>query len=245
MKFIYSIFLFVVSAGWAVAGPVPYSVNGMPYEGYFVSAGKNAPLVMLIHDWDGLTDYEVRRSHMLADKGFSVFAVDLFGKGLRPTEVADKRRLTGALYKDRQKMRALMNGALDAAGRQGSDVTRSVAAGYCFGGAAVLEWARSGVNLKGFVTFHGGLSIPDGQNYSKARGQYLILHGTADQVVPMTDFAALALAFEDAGLSHEMISYSGARHAFTVFNTDHYNKDADQKSWARFLSFLNDVIPAS
>ena len=36
--------------------------------------------------------------------------------------------------------------------------------GYCFGGAAVLEFARSGADLKGFATFHGGLKTPEGQD---------------------------------------------------------------------------------
>ena len=58
---------------------------------------------MLVHDWDGLTDYEIKRAHMLADQGYAVFAADLFGKGVRPTEVKDKKQHTGQLYKDRQK----------------------------------------------------------------------------------------------------------------------------------------------
>ena len=53
----------------ATAERVNYEVNGQAYEGYFVSPAKNAPLVLIIHDWDGLTDYEVKRAHMLADMG--------------------------------------------------------------------------------------------------------------------------------------------------------------------------------
>lgn len=243
MRSIYSFLSFLIFSGWALAGPVPYTVKGLPYEGYYVSGGDRAPLVMLIHDWDGLTDYEVRRAHMLADLGYSVFAMDLFGTGIRPTEVTDKRQHTGQLYKDREKMRVLMNGALAAARDQGADTDRAVAAGYCFGGAAVLEWARSGANLKGVVTFHGGLATPDGQDYSAAAGRFLILHGTADQVVSMADFAALASALEGAGLGHEMVSYGGARHAFTVWGSDRYNRSADMKSWDRFTDFLSEVFP--
>jgi dienelactone hydrolase len=55
--------------------------------------------------------------------------------------------------------------------------------GYCFGGAAVLEFARSGADMKGFVTFHGGLQTPAGQDYAQAKGQLLILHGTADTAI--------------------------------------------------------------
>jgi dienelactone hydrolase len=140
--------LLVSSTANAAGTSVSYEVNGEPYEGYFISPSPNAALVLLVHDWDGLTDYEVKRANMLADMGYAVFAADLFGAGVRPTEVKDKRQHTGELY--------------------------------CFGGAPVLEFARSGADLKGFVTFHGGLKTPAGQDYSKTKGKLLILHGTAD-----------------------------------------------------------------
>lgn len=217
---------------------VTYQVDGSPYEGYFATPGPQAPLVLLVHDWDGLTDYEIRRAKMLAGEGYAVFALDLFGAGVRPTTVEDKRQLTGELYKDRGKMRRLMRAALETAAGLGADVRNAVAAGYCFGGAAVLELARSGVDLKGFVSFHGGLKTPDGQDWSAAKAPILVLHGTADTSVPMEAFADLAKALEAAGVPHEMITYSGAPHAFTVFGTDRYRQDADEKSWARFLDFL-------
>ncbi len=93
--------LYLAGAGQVMAssgGAVLYQVNGEEYEGYYVSAGADAPLVLLMHDWDGLTDYEVRRADMLAEMGYSVFAADLFGVGVRPTENKDKKQHTGELY---------------------------------------------------------------------------------------------------------------------------------------------------
>ncbi len=234
-------FLFAVvfaSSAYAAGVKVDYQVNNQTYEGYYISDNKDAPLVLLIHDWDGLTDYEVKRAEMLAELGYTVFAADLFGKGVRPTEMVDKRQHTGALFKDRAKLRALMQGALDAAKEQGGDVTNAVSMGYCFGGAAVLEQARSGANLKGFVTFHGGLSTPEGQDYSKTQGNMLIMHGSADSNITLQDFADLASELEQQSVAHEMITYSGAPHAFTVFGSPRYRADADSKSWQRFVEFL-------
>jgi dienelactone hydrolase len=201
---------------------VTYKVGGNSYEGYYVSPSANAPFVLLMHDWDGLTDYEIKRANMLAELGYAVFALDLFGAGVRPTEVKDKRQHTGELYKDREKMRVLMKGALETAKNRGADVENGVAMGYCFGGAAVLELARSGVNLKGFATFHGGLKTPDGQDFSKTRGEVLIMHGTADTAITMDDFAGLAKELESGGVAHEMITYGGAQHAFTVVRFGNY-----------------------
>ena len=221
---------------------VEYQSNGTMLEGHFVSFSEDAPLVLLVHDWDGLTDYETKRAEMLAELGYAVFAVDLFGAGVRPETIQERQQLTGRLYEDRELMRELLGAGLGAAREQAGDTTRVVAMGYCFGGTAVLELARSGADLDGFVTFHGGLTTPEGQDYSSASGEYLILHGTADKSVTMDDFADLARELEDAGLSHEMITYGGAPHAFTVFGSDRYREDADRKSWERFTRFLEETL---
>jgi dienelactone hydrolase len=243
MRYLLTLLLVTVFYTASTAGEnITYSVDGRQYEGYFINAKSGAPLVLIIHDWDGLTDYEIKRAQMLSDLGYSVFAADLFGAGVRPTKVEDKRQHTGELYKDRQKMRKLISGALDTAKAQGLNTGNTVIAGYCFGGAAVLEFARSGADLKGFVTFHGGLETPEGQDYSSAKGKYLILHGTADTSVTMDHFAALAKELEANHVEHEMITYSGAPHAFTVFDTERYREDADKKSWQRFTDFLGDIL---
>ena len=244
MKYILTVLLLLIinSAAFGQGRAITYQVNGSEYEGYYVNKSSGAPLVLLIHDWDGLTDYEVKRSHMLADLGYSVFAADLFGKGIRPSELDERRKLTGDLYSNRQKMRDLLYGALEAAKSNGANINNAVAIGYCFGGTAVLELARSGAGLKGFVTFHGGLSTPEGQDYSKTAGKILVLHGTADSSVTMDDFAALAKELEKNHVSHEMITYSGAPHAFTVFGSDRYREDADVKSWKRFTGFLEETF---
>jgi dienelactone hydrolase len=244
MKYVFTILimLFISATAYGAGTSVSYEVNGEPYEGYYISPSPNAPLVLLVHDWDGLTDYEVKRANMLADMGYAVFAADLFGAGVRPTEVKDKRQHTGELYKDRNKMRALLQAALETAKSKGANVNNTVVMGYCFGGAAVLEFARSGADMKGFVTFHGGLKKPVGQDYSKTRGKLLIMHGTADKNVTMDQFAELATELEEEGVPHEMITYGGAPHAFTVFGEQRYRKDADQKSWKRFSEFLTETL---
>lgn len=234
------LFLFPLSVS-AEGRTISYKVNGEDYEGYYVSPDAKAPLVLLVHDWDGLTDYEVKRAEMLATEGYAVFAADLFGAGVRPTKVEDKRQHTGELYQDRQKMRALLQGAMSMAASLGANTDRAVAMGYCFGGAAVLEMARSGADMKGFVTFHGGLKTPAGQDYSQTKGSLLILHGAADQAISMDDFAALSRELEQASVNNEMIVYSGAPHAFTVFGSGNYREEADYKSWQRFLLYLKAV----
>lgn len=220
---------------------IQYDVDNNLYEGYWTKAKQGAPLVLLVHDWDGLTEYEKKRSDMLAEMGYNVFAADLFGAGVRPTKVEDKRQHTGELYKDRKKMRQLMNEALSTAYLLNGTNTDVVVMGYCFGGAAVLEMARSGVDAKGFVTFHGGLKTPDNQSYDQTKGKVLVFHGSADTAIPLSQFSDLASELENHQVDHEMVTYSGAPHAFTVFGSKRYHQEADKQSWARFTTFLSEV----
>ena len=209
---------------------ITYQVDGKSYEGYYISPAADAPLLLLIHDWDGLNDYEIKRANMLADEGYAVIAADLFGAGIRPTEDTDKRQHTGELYKVRAKMRALMHGALDAAKSKGANINNAVIMGYCFGGAAVLEMACSGAGLKGFVSFHSGLATPDGQSYELTKSKVMVFHGTADTAISMDDFAQLAKELEERNVPHEMVSYGGAPHAITEFSSDRYRENADRAS---------------
>jgi dienelactone hydrolase len=244
MKYCGMIFLILLAASsvHAAGRAVVYELDGKSYEGYYTIPSAGAPLVLLIHDRDGLTGYEIRRAEMLAEEGYAVFAADLFGAGIRPADVHESMDCIGELYKNRDKMRFLIRGAFEAAQAQGADIENSVAAGYCFGGSAVLEFARSGAPLKGFVSFHGGLKTPEGQDYTKAQGKVLVLHGTADASIAMDEFAGLANELEAQGIAHEMITYGGAPHAFTIFDSDNYREEADRKSWKRFTAFLAETL---
>ena len=222
---------------------ITYQVDGKDYQGYILKKSSKAPTVLIIHDWDGLTEYEKKRSQMLFDMGYSVFAADLYGAGVRPKEVKDKKKKTKGLYNDRKTMRKLLNGALATAKTQGLNTNNAAVIGYCFGGASVLEMARSGANLKAFISFHGGLATPEGQDYKNTKGQVIVYHGSADTSVTIDQFADLAGELEQAKIPHEMITYSGAPHAFSVFGSKRYRKDADLKSWAHFSNIIKTIIP--
>lgn len=226
-------------ASGAQAGEnVLYKAGGEQYEGYFAEAADPEGLVLIIHDWDGLTGYERKRADMLAELGYDAFAVDLYGKGNRPAETSAKKAETAKLYNNREKMRSLILAGLAEGRRLGED--DAVVMGYCFGGAAILELARSGQaeNIDGYATFHGGLSTPEGQSYPSDTAPILIAHGGADSSISMQDVASLSGELEEAGVPYEIQVYSGAPHAFTVFDSDRYQERANRKSWDAFNSFL-------
>ena len=229
-----------------LAEPVVYEIDGQPFEGYFAmneGFGDEQPIVLLIHDWNGIGDYEQRRVQMLAERGYAAFAADLYGQGNRPTNTEESRAESGKLYSDRATMRQrLMAGLAEAQSMAGVDPERVVAMGYCFGGAAVLEMARAGADIDGFVSFHGGLVTPEGQDYSDTQAPILVLHGGDDPVAPMSEVAALADELNAAEVDYDMEIYGGVLHSFTVWGADggssRYDPHADTQSWDALLAFL-------
>lgn len=230
-----SIAAFTAQAGTIVS----YSVEGAAYEGYMAEPTRESKgLVILIHDWDGVDGYEKTRAEMLADEGYHAFAVDLYGTGNRPDTTEGKKALVGRLYNDRDTMRKRILGSLEKA-RQISGQTDAVVMGYCFGGGATLELARSGLakNVVGYSTFHGSLDTPEGQTYEGVTTPLLILHGGADTGIPNSLAASLADQLEASKTPYQMEIYSGAPHAWTVFGSTRYRAEADEKSWDAFLAF--------
>ncbi|SMC34797.1 Dienelactone hydrolase [Fulvimarina manganoxydans] len=240
--------LLLIGTSLASAGEtVDYSADGADYQGYYAPAsGEAKGLVLVIHDWDGLTDYEERRADMLAEMGYDAFALDLYGAGNRPETTDAKKAETAKLYDDREAMRARILAGLETA-RERSSSDQAVVMGYCFGGAAVLELARSGAaeDVAGYATFHGGLATPEGQSYPADTAPILIAHGGADTSIPISDAADLARTLEEAGITYGLHVYSGAPHAFTVFGSDRYQERADENSWSVFQAFLSDNLGAS
>jgi dienelactone hydrolase len=109
---------------------------------------------------------------------------------------------------------------------------------------SALELARSGEakGVAGYATFHGALKTPEGQSYPKTTPPILIMHGGADTSVTMNDVVALQRELEQAGVTYEIEIYSGAPHGFTAFDTDRYQKRADELSWSAFTDFLGATL---
>jgi len=234
MKKLLTLALICLFPALAAAGDSkPYRIGDEAFEGYHaMPAGPSRGLVLVIHDWDGLTDYEMRRADMLAAMGYEAFAVDLYGAGNRPKEVAAKKAETGKLYQDRLRMRRLILGGLDAV--RGEAATKTVIMGYCFGGAAALELARSNQakNIAGYATFHGGLNTPEGQQYSPDTPPLLIAHGGADKAIPWPRSRGLPMNSKPPGCgmkfrsipAHPMPSPSSAPPAIRKWRTGNHGR---------------------
>jgi dienelactone hydrolase len=208
------------------------------------------PGILVVHDWMGVSEETKRRCTMLADLGYVAFAADIYGKRVRPTTAEEAGKLAGKYKGDRALYRKRLNLALDVLQKDSRvDPKKLAAIGYCFGGTGVLELARSGADLRGVVSFHGGLDSLHPEDAKAIKARILVLHGADDPFVPAADVAAFQEELRKAGVDWQMTYYSGAVHAFTNpgAGSDNskgaaYNEKADRRSWEAMKAFFAEIF---
>lgn len=232
------------SAG-IVTETVEYTHEGVTLEGYLAyddTTSLKKPGILVVHQWKGLTEYEMMRARMLAEMGYVAFAADIYGKGVRPKDNKEAGKLAGKYKGDRKLMRARAQAALSELLKlKMVDPKRTAAMGYCFGGTVTLELARDGADMDGFVTFHGGLATPTPEDAKNIKGKVLALHGAADQSVTPEHVAAFQKEMSDAGVDWSMSIYAYAPHAFT-HKGPRYNEPADRRSWQEMKLFFTELF---
>ncbi|MDG4551189.1 MAG: dienelactone hydrolase family protein [Candidatus Contendobacter sp.] len=246
----------LVQAATIETKPVEYRQGDTRLVGYLAypkDAKGPLPGVLVVHEWKGLNDYAKRRAEQLAELGYVAFAADIYGDGKTVTDAKEAGALSGTYKKDRPLLRARTAAGLAALKAQPGVAGDKVAAiGYCFGGVAVLELARSGADLAGVVSFHGGLDTPTPQDAKNIRAKVLALHGADDPYVPADQVAAFEQEMRAAGVDWQLIAYGGAVHGFT--NPAHggdnskgaaYNASADTRSWAAMRQFFTELFAKS
>ena len=216
------------------------------------AAGKSTPGVLVVHQWMGLTDYEKGRCKQLAELGYVAFALDIYGKGTRPANVQEAGKQSGVYKKDRDLYRRRLNlGLAQLCTLENVAKNRIAAIGYCFGGTGAIELARSGADIQGVVSFHGGLDSPSPSDGKKIKAKLLVCHGADDPFVPAADIAAFQAELNAAKVDWQMINYSGAVHSFTqpMAGNDNsrgaaYNELADKRSWIAMRDFFEELFGA-
>jgi dienelactone hydrolase len=183
-----------------------------------------------------LTDYEKKRAEMLAKLGYVAFALDIYGKGIRPTEMKDAAAEAGKYKTNRELLRARARAGLAVLQQQEmADPKRIAAIGYCFEGTTVIELARSGAEIAGVVSFHGALDSPHPEDGKNIKCKVLALHGADDPFVPAKDVAAFEDEMRSAKVDWQLVKYGGAVHSFTDWDARAegaaYNEKADRRSW--------------
>jgi dienelactone hydrolase len=233
---------------------VEYKQGDTVLEGllaYDDASTKPRPGILLIHDWMGVGDYAKSRATQLAELGYVAFAADIYGKGVRPADQKEAAGLAGKYKSERPLFRLRLRAGLDQLKENKLVAKDQVAAiGYCFGGTGVLELVRDGNDVKGVVSFHGGLNTPTPEDAKNIKCPVLVLHGADDPFVKPDEVEAFKKEMADGKVKYQFIAYPGAVHSFTRPDAGNdnskgaaYNEAADKQSWIEMKKFFGEIFP--
>lgn len=254
---------FALSVGLAATptitvSEVHFTHDGRDYASRLVvpaSASEQAlPGLLMIPNWLGVTEAAVEKASRIAAMGYVVYVADVYTASVRPTGPAEAGRVAGALRADREEMRARIGAAWQHFRSLQADTrvpdNHYAAIGFCFGGGAVLEFARTGTDLRAVVSFHGDLLSPTLAADSRhIRARVLVLHGAADPYVPPAHVAEWESAMRTTQADWQLIAYGGAVHSFTDPHANQpgqamYDARTANRSFAHMRLWLDEAFAA-
>lgn len=244
-------YLFSASAFAAMqAKPVEWKQGKARFSGYIVyndATATKRPGLVMVPDWKGVTPASVEKAKQVAAAGYVVLVADVFGKGVRPKDDKAARAQVTKMYQDLPGLRARAQAALDFLRSQASsapiDPARIGAFGYCFGGKTVLELARSGANVAGVVSIHGGLDTTLPAQSTSLKASILVLNGADDTYVPTEQIQGFEAEMKGAGADWQFVNYSGAVHCFALEGANSppgcvYNERAAKRAFSAMNQFF-------
>ena len=254
-KTLFSLCLLTATAASAAVHTetVTYKQGNATLKGYLAyddASTEERPAVLIAPEWWGLNDHMKNTAERIAALGYVAFAADIYGDGKVTTDAGEAGKLAGLYKGDRKLMRARTEAALRTLLKQKYvDSKRVAAIGYCFGGTCVLELARSGADINGVVTFHGGLDTPTPADAKNIKAKVLVLTGGDDGYVPPQQVNAFEDEMRKGKVDWQVVSYGNAVHGFTnpSAGTDNskgyaYNAAADHRSWQAMQDFFNEIF---
>lgn len=237
---------------------VIYSANGTTLKGYVVYddvlKGKR-PGMLVVHEWWGHNEYARKRARMLAERGYTALALDMYGDGKQAHHPDDAGKFASEVSQNAALAKARFEAALDLLKQQKTvDAANIGAVGYCFGGSVVLEMARIGEPLKAVASFHGGLGTQHPAEAGMVKARIASFTGEDDPMIPAAQVVAFRQEMDKAGVNYKAVTYPGAKHSFTNPGADKYGKQfslplaynaaADKASWREALAFLEEAFKA-
>lgn len=220
---------------------VDYEQGGTALQGYLAyddSIAGMRPGVLLLHRWDGMSELTQQNARMYAEQGYIVFAADIFGKAVRPKELAEEQAQFNLYNNDRPLMRARAQAGLAVLRANPMvDPTKIALIGYCFGGTVAVELAETGAPIVGTVTIHGSFRNVTPEAAKNINGRVLILHGAEDHFAPLSEVILLLDELRAAKVSWELDLYSGTGHGFSTPKNAAEGRANDESKFAtaRFL----------
>ncbi len=237
-----------------VTQPIDYDVAGTKMQSVLVyddALKTPRPGLVMTPDWLGITPDNLALAKQVAGKDYVILVADVYGTALRPKNADEAGKATKALYADRATLRARIHAALAQLkaqkGKAPLDGRHWGAFGFCFGGAASLDLARSGADVAGVVSFHGNLSA-DSAFKDDIKARVLVLHGADDVFESPEQIAAFQKEMREARADWQFLSYGGAVHCFAVPSADgstpgcKYDERTATRAFAQMRAFFAEAF---
>jgi dienelactone hydrolase len=234
---------------------ITYTVDSVSMNGYVAydsASDQKRPVVLVVHEWWGQTDYPRMRAKQLAEMGYLAMAIDMYGNGKTVETPDEAGALAGPFYQNPAMAKSRFDAALAKIKSYPQAGDKVAAIGYCFGGSMVLNMAKLGDDLAGVVSFHGILSPNPPADKNLLKGKILVCHGTADQFTPQADIAAFRKQLDSIQAAYTFKEYPDATHAFTNPNATAvgqkfnipiaYSAAADSASWKDMKEFFGTIF---
>jgi dienelactone hydrolase len=235
------------------AETISYRIAGREHAGVLVydkAITTRRPALLMAPNWMGVTAAAIERARLIAGDRYVVFVADMYGTEKRPKDFNEAAAMSEPLKTDavegRRRIRAAFDAMLAEGEKRGLTDQRRGAVGFCFGGGNVFELARDGADLAAAVCIHGDLHTAAPASAGAIKAKLLVLHGSADPVVPKTHRDEFEAEMDAAGAKWEMLLFSGVLHAYTDIGMDvpriaRYDEHATRHSYALMHAFLADA----
>jgi len=198
--------------------PVTYTDGQTTMNGFVVyddATTAKRPGIIMVHEWWGITPHIHSEARKYAQQGYTAFIADMFGDAKTADNPKDAGALSGSVMKDPKAMESRFNAARAQLAKHASVNPQSVGAvGYCFGGAVVLNMARTGTDLAAVAGFHASLGL-NTPAPGTVKAKILVLNGADDPFVKREQYDTFKKDLDAAKADYRVIEYPGAVHAFT------------------------------
>ncbi len=256
MRCVYLLLLcFCFSAARAQLSEIHYKDGAQQLNGIAGKPGKplpGNPGILILPAWKGIDNHSKRVADRLTGDGYFTFVADIYGEGKYPSDAKAAGAISGYYKSHVSEYRRRIQLAIDQLVRSGASAQSIVVIGYCFGGTGALEAARANMQVRGVVSFHGGLGRDTTQAIATIVPKVLVLHGADDPYAGDEQIKAFQQELRTAKADWQMIYYANAVHAFTEPEAGNdnskgaaYNAKADLRSWAAMMQFLHEIFQSA
>jgi dienelactone hydrolase len=236
-----------------VTRQIEYFIDGESFTGVYAyddSSNQPRPGVVLVHEWWGPDDHVKSKAQSLAEQGYAALALDMYGTDKRADNPDDAAALMNGTFEDPNTIPTRFDAGLELLkSQQQVDASNIAAMGYCYGGAVVLNMARSGRALKAIGSYHGMLETESPMQAGVFNGEIAVFTGADDPMITSDHVEAFDNEMSQAGVSCSITTYPGVLHGFTnpaatargeKFGFPlRYDAQADEDSWNTTLEMLS------